>query len=121
MIPGSYEFTKEIDPNFDLEIGIDLADCKQRRGKDIIIVPADLMEEKINTDEMVNSKVIMKWINKFRSVFMFLLIIIILGLTLRTVFLEIKVNSYPSQIHRLNREINELHKSNVVWEELYNE
>jgi hypothetical protein len=117
--PG--EFTKEFDPNFDLEIGVDLVDCKQRRGKDIIIVPADLIDKKNNTDEMVNSKVIMKWINKFRAVFLALLIIIILGLTLRTVFLEIKVNSYPSQIHRLNREINELHKSNVAWEELYNE
>lgn len=117
--PG--EITKDFDPKVDFEVCADLEEGKCRRGKDIIILPADLIEKPNHTDEMVNSLTIRKWMNKFKSLLFFFIFIFVLGLALRTVFLEIKVNSYPSQIHRLNREINELHKSSAEWEKRYNE
>lgn len=110
----------ELDYNFDRGKVQDLEDCKKHKRKDIIVLPAELLEKESNTGEMVNKK-IMQWINKFRAVLFFILILALLALTARTIYLEVKVHSYPNRIHNLNKQINELYKSNAQWKGLYEE
>lgn len=70
---------------------------------------------------MAKMKTITKWMKKFRGILFFLLILAVVTLSFRTVYLEVKVHSYPGVIHELDREINELHKSNAEWKKKYEE
>lgn len=110
----------EFDYNFDVEKHIDLEDCKRYGRKEIIVIPGDLMDTKAS-DEMVNIKLIRKWVSKFKVIMFVLLALFIIGLTARTVYLEVKVHSYPKEILSLNTEINGLYKANAEWELLYNQ
>lgn len=107
--------------NIDLEAGVDLEDCKRHRRKEIIVLPADLMDNKNNTGEMAKIDILKKWMGRFRYIMFIFLVLAIVALTLRTIFLEVKVHSYPNKIYALNRKINELHKSSAEWEKRYNE
>ena len=117
--PGEKEI--EVNLNYDLEAGFDLDNYKTRRGKDIIILPNDLIEPNDNSAETVNMKTVRKCIKKFKYIIIAVFVLAMISLIARNIYLEVKLQSYPDQIYSMNKEINELTKYNVELESKYNE
>lgn len=116
--PGEKEI--EVNLNYDLEVGFDLENYKTHRGKDIIILPNDLIDTNDNSAETVNMKSLRKYMRKFKYVLLAIMIVAFISLVARNIYLEVKLQSYPDQIYSMNKEINELHKYNVELEAKYN-
>lgn len=100
----------ELNCNHDLEVGLDLENLKRTPGKDIIILPGDLIDTNSNTGEMVNVSKIRKWFGKFKSLFFLLLIFALLGISFRTGYLEVQVASYKNEKHDMRVAYNRLTK-----------
>lgn len=111
----------EFDYNFDFDNNLDLEDCKRHKRKEIIIIPGDLMEKDKSSSEMVNNKLIRKWLNKMKTLIFIVLVFFLVGLIARTVYLEVKISSLTTDSYKLNAEINTLYKTNADWEKRYNQ
>ena len=109
---------KEEYVNIDLEANNGSKDWKYK-DKDIIILSNDVIESNQNTGEKVNTISIQKWSSRIKSFMLFVLILALVWLTMRTIYLEIKLHSNTNQIYGLNREISDLHKLNMEWQTKY--
>jgi len=119
--PGDNEIIIE-NFNFDLEAGPDQEQTKRPKNKEMIMLSEDMIDSaNKNTGEMVNLKIIKKWTGILKSFIILFLVVALVAVTSRGIFLEIKQRSYTNQIHSLNKEVNELYKSNAEWKEKYNE
>lgn len=105
-----------LDPLWDLEAK------PKGKNKDIIILPPNFEDaKKGNTDENVKLNIIQTWKKYIKSsIIVGLLIALVIALT-RGIQLEIMHKSDNNHISSLNRQINELYKSNHEWEQKYNE
>ena len=106
--------------NIDLEANIGAKESKKYKEKEIIILSNDLIESNQNTGEKVNSKSIKLWSNRIRYIMFIFLILAVIGLTIRTVYLEIELHTHNNEIYELGQEINDLQKLNLEWQAKYN-
>lgn len=106
--------------NVDLEANADSKETKKYKDKEIIILPNELLESNQNTGEKVNPKSIKIWSKRIKYAMLFFLILAMIGLTMRTVYLEVELHAHSNEIYELGREINDLQKLNSEWQDKYN-
>lgn len=64
-------------------------------------------------------KLIKKWSGWIKTLIILCLLMTLIAVGIRTVIVEIKQSTYQNQIYELNREINELTKINLDWQQKF--
>ena len=111
------EYNKYI--NDDLEANIDLDDRKKYINKENNMLPNDIIESNRNITQSISAKTIIKWTSKFKSAILMFLVLAVLWLTMRSIYLEVKLHSHNDEIYTLNRSVNDLIKQNAEWKTKY--
>lgn len=62
----------------DLEANFEFEDNHKPKFKEILVVPADLIDNKITSEQTVGARIIQKWANKFKSAMFIVLVIFFL-------------------------------------------
>jgi cell division protein FtsL len=113
------EFVKYID--VDLEANIDYANYNNYKEKNSILLPEEHVEAGKSITDSFNLKAIIKWTSKLKSAILMVLVLAVICLTMRTIYLEVKLHSNSDEIYSLNRSVNDLVKQNSEWKTKYDQ
>lgn len=105
----------------DLEANIGYGGFNKYMDKDNVILQGELIDSNKSITQSINFKAIMKWISKLKSAILMVMVLAVICLTMRTIYLEVKLHNNDDTIYSLNRSVNDLTKLNSEWKTKYDQ